>query len=314
MISFVFTLLCCKEKEVNIIKVGYLPIIAHLPASIAKERQYFGDLKVEYVIYSNSNDLLNDLNAGKIDVATTLAVAPIVDLYYYLKSKSNSEDFKMKIFSYSITTSDAPFDGTFVSDSNQIKEMYGLKGKRVGVFPGTTAKNIFAYHLKENYGINKEEVTYINVPPPAQLDALKSGTIDAMFTYETIRTVLEREGFKNISGSIIAQVLENAPYGCSAVNSDFLKENLGSATKFIEGFDKGIEDVKSDPEFARKILVSSLGVSENVANNCNLEKRLKSNELDQNVKIFDNFISLLNLIDSTFNKEIPFSAEQLLLK
>ncbi|MBK9961573.1 MAG: ABC transporter substrate-binding protein [Saprospiraceae bacterium] len=196
MISFVFTFLCCKEKDNIVVKVGYLPIIAHLPASIAKEKKYFGDLKVEYVIYSNSNDLLNDLNAGKIDIATTLAVAPIVDLCYYLKSKSMESDFKMKIFSYSITTSEASFDGTFVSDSNSVKDMSNLRGKKIGVFPGSTAKNIFAYHIKEKYGINSNEVTFINVPPPAQLDALKSGSVDVMFTYETIRTVLENEGLK----------------------------------------------------------------------------------------------------------------------
>lgn len=104
-------------------------------------------------------------------------------------------DFKMKIFSYSITTSEASFDGTFVSDSNSVKDMSNLRGRKLA-FSWINCKNIFAYHIKEKYGINSNEVTFINVPPPAQLDALKSGSVDVMFTYETIRTVLENEDLK----------------------------------------------------------------------------------------------------------------------
>ena len=71
----------CKPaaKKSHKIVVGYLPIIAHLPAAIAQEKGLFDDqLEVEFRVYSNSNTLLSDLAKGKINAATTVAVAPVV--------------------------------------------------------------------------------------------------------------------------------------------------------------------------------------------------------------------------------------------
>ncbi len=310
--SLVTILLGCNNNEKKVIKVGYLPIIAHLPASVAFDEKKFEGLSIEFTVYPNSNDLLNDLQSGKIDVATTLAMAPIIQLTNKLKKDSKS--LELEIFSYSKTTSEDPFDGIFVKDSSKIKALSDLKGKRIGVFPGSTAKNILSYFLLKNFEIQNDQIEYVSLPPSAQVDALRSGDIDALFTYETIRTLLESQGFRQISGSIIAKVLENAPYGCSAINKKFRMENPKLADIFIEGFDNGIISVRENPDNARKVLVSSLGVTSEIASKCHLEKRVTSKELKNNLPVLDQFIELIIKIEGLDNNGEDIKATSLIIQ
>ena len=281
----------CKKDAKDEITIGYLPIIAHLPAAIAKKDGQFENIKTNFVVYASSNDLLNDLQSGKIDVATTIAVPPIIEFASDLRK--DGEGVQFEIFSYSETTLDEPFDGVFVKPGSPINSLADLKEKKIGVFPGNTAQNIFSHLLETQYQIGREENTWVRLPPPAQLDALENGDIDALFTYETMRTVVETRGFKKIHGSVVASLLDKAPYGCSAINSDFKRSSPNLAQQFINGFDLGIDAVRNSPEKARSALITELGVSSDVAESCNLEKRLKSTELSTNQKVFQEFISMI---------------------
>lgn len=300
----------CKRDSKSEITVGYLPIVAHLPAEIAFQNNYFGERKITFKVYPSSNDLLNDLASGKIDVATTLAIAPL--LQYASIEKESGRDIDIKVFSYSQSSSEKPFDGIFVRKDSQLLSPQQLKNKRIGVFPGTTAENLLAYYLLEKYHISRSEVSFIKLPPAAQIDALRNGEIDALFTYETTRTVALLHGYSDISGSVIAAISPNAPYGCSAINNTFMRDNPSLAEAFILGFDKGIDLIRDNPTLARKTLVTNLGIESDVAEKCNLEYRLKSTELEKNKIIFDNFIKLLYDAENLDSKNGIVTSDHLL--
>lgn len=280
---------CAKKPERKVI-VGYLPIIAHLPAEVARESGYFGEVDVEFRVFGSSNDLLEALCNGQIDVTMTVAVAPVVSRLERAKG-----DSPVKIFSYSQTTMDAPFDGLFVAKDSKIASVADLAGKRIGVFPGTTAKNILSYFLQRSAGIDPQSIQWVFLPPNLQVSRLREGDIDALFTYETTRTVAALDGMKPLHGSVIATVFPNAPYGCSAVNARFAAEHADVAEKVIAAFDRAITEVQTYPDPAREVLKRKFELTPEVAMRCNIEKRITSEHINSpdNVAKFEGFLEVL---------------------
>lgn len=270
----------CARKESesdNKIVVGYLPIIAHLPAFVAEADGLFDQLDIEFRVFPSSNDLMSALESGQIDISTTVATTPFMAVV--AKAISRGEKPPALLFSVSQTGSHTPFDGVFVREDSDIESLSDLRGRRVGGFPGTTAKSIFSFVLERDFNISQESITWIMLPPSAQLDALTNREIDALFAYETTRSFAELGPFRQIHGSIVARALEDAPYGGSAINRQFLESRRPVAEKFIKAFDEGIHLVKHQPSRTRTILQDRLGLPLEVANQCNLEPRLKSSEL-----------------------------------
>ncbi|MFW9969644.1 MAG: ABC transporter substrate-binding protein [Candidatus Odinarchaeota archaeon] len=292
-LTFIFSTFSCSEKK-NEITIGYLPIIAHLPAMVAEHEKYFDDVVVNFKVYGSSNDLLNDLINNEINCATTVAFSPLANYYSTLDSTGNTE-FPVKIFSYSKTSLKNPFDGVFVNESSGIDSLNDLEYKRIGLFPGTTAKNILSYLLENQYNIEPSTIKWVYLPPSTQIESLRSGDIDALFTYETVRTIAENNNFKKIHGSVIASVLNDAPYGCSAINTNFYKENKEVSKKVINALNKSIAYINDNPESSRIILQESLSLSDEIASSCNLEYRLTSSEINkpENKNKVEEFLSIL---------------------
>lgn len=279
----------CNREPHRKVTIGYLPIIANLPTEIARERGYFTGIDVEYRIYGSSNDLMEALHNGQVDATMTVAVAPVVG--FHLKNPSADT---VKIFSYSRTTADKPFDGLFVRDDGKINTFADLLGKRVGVFPGTTAKNILSVFLRKN-GVDPSSVQWVLLPPNLQITRLRDGDIDALFTYETVRTVAELQGFKSLHRSVIASVFPDAPYGCSAINAKFANEFPKLTEKVVAALDKAILDVLNRPNDARDVLARKFELGRDIAAKCFLEERVVSTRIHeaQNIERFKGFLGIL---------------------
>lgn len=283
ILSIILLFLGCgrsdKEEDDTII-VGYLPIIAHLPAFIAEAEGYLDGINVEFRVFPTSNDLMGALIDGSIHISTTVATAPYLAQLEKLIEEGN--EIPAYLFSISRMTSNNPFDGVFVKKDSDINDLSDLEGRRVGVFPGSTAKNILGYVLDNNFDVNTNSIKWVMLPPATQIDALIHGEIDVLYTYETVRTIASNHNLvRQIYGSIVSTAQEGSPYGSSAVGREFLNNKSDVAMAFIEAFDKGIMVVRDRPERARTILRARLGIPNIVAENCNLEYRITSKEMQE---------------------------------
>lgn len=286
----------CEKKDSpdkRPIVVGYLPIIAHLPAAVAREQQKLDDLDVEFRVFGTSNDLMSALAGGDIDIATTVALAPVVRVL--TDPGFSGHEPPVLVFSYSRTTSANPFDGVFVKSDSDVTGLGDLADKKIGVFPGTTAKNIMGYLLRRDFDVDSTSIEWVYLPPDVQLARLEEGDIDALYTYETTRTKAEARGLRQLHGSVVASVLEGAPYGCSAVNSSFAEANPELVRAFVDAFDDGVRQVFENESEARRVLQAKLGVPAEIAQRCNLEQRVTSTELasDTNLSLLVEFIEVL---------------------
>lgn len=290
---------CNTTTTNNKIKVGYLPMVSSLTHFVAVEKGYYKDegLEVEANPIKTSNLIAQDLVAGHIDVGIELSIVPL------LKQLENSPN-SAKIFSISSITSENGFDGILVKSNSTMTKLEDLAGKKVGVFPGTTAKKSLAEIFKTKFP-NLELPTFIELDPPLHIQSLENGDIDGLFTYEPTMTLgIIKNGFKKISTSIYAMQYSPNPIGIAAINNKWLKENPETAKAFFRAIDKAVDFIKKNPAEARQILAKATKLDTNVANAMNIMPLSASTQIDfNNLKGYLDVLKNIGEIKSTPNPQ-----------
>ena len=68
-----------------------------------------------------------------------------------------------------------------------------MEGRKIGVFPGSTATNLLKKFLSDN-NIDISKIEFIQIVPPNQLPTLYEGSIDVLHAYEpTTAIALQRK-------------------------------------------------------------------------------------------------------------------------
>jgi len=245
------------------VKIGYLNIVASLPLFVAEEKGFLKEEGVEFksLPIGTSNQLVDGLLSKNLDCFIEASAVPVFAV------ELQSPD-KIKIFSVSEITPQAPFDALLVKDASLIKVIADLAGKKVGVFPGSTATHLLKKHLSDK-SVDVSKTTFIPVPPPNMLAALVEGSIDALHAYEpTTAIAMSKGGVRQISGSVYAEMLSPNPQGVAAVSTAFLTAHPLVAKKLIRALERGMVYMKEHDAESRKILVSRMKLSEDAAKRC----------------------------------------------
>ena len=286
---------CTTTPHKNAIKVGYLPMVSSLTHFVAFENGYYKDegLDVQAQQIMTSNLIAQELVAGKIDVAIELSIIPLLK---QLEKAPNAA----KIFSISSITSENGFDGVLVQSSSQLMKLEDITGKKIGVFPGTTAKNSLADIFKTQFP-NLELPIFIELDPMVHIQSLANGNIDALFAYEPTLTLgIVENGFQEISNSIYAIQYSPNPIGVGAVNDKWLIENPETAKAFFTAIDRAVEFIENNPIEARRILAKATELDENIANEMNIMPLSLSTNIDyNNLKGYLDILKKLGEINET---------------
>lgn len=255
------------------VRVAYAPVVLNLPSYIAQDRGLFAKagLNVEYTSFSSANDMINALVAGQVDVVTGVSLVPILNLEAQSPGKA-------RVFLHSLMTAETPYDGVVVKKDSPIQGLADLVGKKVGVFPGTTATNLMKAALKKQ-GIDPAKVELVTLPPPSHLSALETGAVDALLAYEpTLSTALD-QGARRIFGSIFADLLSPSPISSSVVSRKFASEHPDVFKKFAAVLDQAITQIRHDTASCRPSLVTHTKITPQVAEMVNLVPDVLSSEL-----------------------------------
>ena len=292
---------CNTTANKNTIKVGYLPMVSSLTHFVAVENGYYKDegLEVQAQQIMTSNLIAQDLVAGHIDVAIELSIIPL------LKQLENSPN-AAKIFSISSITRENGFDGVLVKSNSQLMKLEDIAGKKIGVFPGTTAKNSLSDIFKTQFP-NLELPIFVELDPIVHIQSLENGDIDALFAYEPTLTLgIMKNGFNKISNSIYAIQYSPNPIGVGAVNDKWWAKNLETAKAFFTAIDRAVEFIENNPIEARRILAKATDLDENIANEMNIMPLSLSTQIDyNNLKGYLDVLKNLGEIDETpFPKDI----------
>lgn len=258
------------------VKVGYLPMVSSLTHFVAESQGFYKEegLEIEANPIKTSDLIAQDLVAGHTNVAIELSIVPL------LRQNETSPN-STKIFSTSTITENNGFDGIIVKNESSYNELKELSGKKIGVFPGSTAKNSLKEIFSKQYP-EFEFPIFVVIDPALHLQSLENGDVDALFAYEPSLTIgIVKYNFRKISNSIYAIQYPSNPIGVAAANSKWINENPKIAKSFINAIDRAVKFIVENPHEARKILAEATNMDAEVAEKINIMPMSLSTEMDQ---------------------------------
>jgi ABC-type nitrate/sulfonate/bicarbonate transport system substrate-binding protein len=271
------------------VTIGYLNITASLPLFIAEANGYFSHEGVRYksIPFATSNQLVDSIASGNINLFIEASAVPLLAL-------ESQAPGRVKVFSVSAITPATPFDALLVPTSSSIQSLQDLAGKRIGVFPGTTAGALLRRFLANN-GVDTATLVMVPVPPELQLTALQNNSVDALHSYEpTVAIALNRGDVKKLYGSVYAQMLTPNPQGVAAISVDFLRRNSATAAATVRALERAMLYMRTNEAGAKEILSRRLRLDAAVTATTTFLYMLPHTEIDSN--IFQRYADMLREI------------------
>lgn len=254
------------------VRIGYQPLTVNLPLFVAYEDGLFNKtgVKVDLVRFETTNQITDALLANKIDATGIIALQTLLSI----EARTPGA---FKAFAFNQQTPSKHIDALIARKDSDIANISDLKGKRVGVFPGSSTKAIAEVMLSRF--MNTSDVTIVELAPSLQIDALKSGQVDALITLEPIPTTAISLGVAKLveETPMSKYVVENFTLGAAVVSSRFMDENPELAGKVIEAFYAGIDKANAD-ENQRGVLSIYLSLKPEIAAKVGVGNVVKARE------------------------------------
>ncbi|MDR3671077.1 MAG: ABC transporter substrate-binding protein [Holophaga sp.] len=181
--------LCCAAARAgDHLKVGYLPVTGHAKFFVAKEYGLFAKegLDVELIEFQNSADGLAALRAGKLDLGSFGTTAPLVHI---------AKGANLRIIG-GVMGEDAAIITTTAKASG-VKSVSDLRGKKIATIRLATGDAVLRGALERVHINWKKDVQIFELKsPPAVMEAVKSGQVDAGVIWGPFDQRLEEQGLK----------------------------------------------------------------------------------------------------------------------
>jgi len=260
------------EKES--VKIGYRGHLLYLPAYVAEAKGYYQDegLRVDLIKFASTNQLVEAVLAGEIDagVGGVNALVPLM-----IEGKTQGS---LKIFNLGIFTKE--FSALLVEKDSDIQSVQDLKDKTISSFPGTAAK-VWVELMLEQEGLDGK-VTVVRTAPSQQLNALGSGSVDAIFVLEPLATIGESRGISRtlIEGPISKYYKDNLVLETSIFSTKFYNNKPSTAKKIIRSIDKAIVYINENPSLAKRYYSEFTPVDDSLEQKLPICKYYPSYEMD----------------------------------
>lgn len=212
------------DTDAVTIKIGYLPITHALPLYVENElaAENLKKVKLELVKFGSWPELVDALNAGKIDGASML-------IELAMKAKEQGIDLKAVALGHR--------DGNAVIVANDINTVVDLKGETFAIPSKLSSHNILLYLMLKNSGLEYGDINVIELPPPEMPAALSEGRISGYIVAEPFGAVSVAGG----NGKMLfeSQDLWADSICCGLVlRNDYIQNNSAASKEFIEAYIK----------------------------------------------------------------------------
>jgi ABC-type nitrate/sulfonate/bicarbonate transport system substrate-binding protein len=250
------------SRPQQVIRIGVLKITPSIRYWIAQEKGIFEKYGLTVEIkddYFSTNDIANDVAAGKIDVGH-FAASTVFQVW-------SIQPESMYIFTLDLNTPENHIDNLFLSKDSTVVRPEDLRGRPIGKFPGEQATIVLKSYL-ETQGLNEDEIVLIDIAPQSQISALTSNQVAALYAYEPIGTLLslDHESRQLVSG-VTVHTLNPFPGGAGVFSSAFLSARPDDAKRFVQAIREATNYV-NDPANnldVRKSLSDHLSVRFDIA-------------------------------------------------
>lgn len=273
------------KKENNIqklsnVKIGYMPFVSNWPLFLAIENNFFEQegLRVELVKFTSGADAINAVAKGDIN---SMAVNPLGDLFNIeLRTPG-----LIKIFAMQQSSSNGNYiDTLLVKKGSKIQRIVDLKEKKIGVNPGTAAEAFTKIVLEKNRLLIPQDIEIIKLAPNLQLQALNTGQIDALVSYEPNTTIGLQD---NIAQVLVAHpfetIMDPFPNVGFTISYKTVTSNPSLARKIVKTIEKSILYGRLHKEEANRSSIKYTGVTESILNDLHNPEQLTGKEIDKSI-------------------------------
>jgi NitT/TauT family transport system substrate-binding protein len=270
------------------VRVGYLPIAADLPLFVAAEQGYFTKRGIDVeTIRFDSSPLMGTAFVNN-DVDAVASIATTVAL-----STESRDPGRFRIFMVDANTPASPLSGMLTMPASGVKTIGDLKGKKVGIFPGSNAALVFGLVLKKHGLDPAKDITLIELPAASQMQALTGGQIDALCTWEPITTqaVLDYKAVNFHPAAVEREVINPYNAGVWLLSQKYMEQHPETSRKFIEALEEALDFMRKDPEEAKKALLRYTSIAPHVAHKMEITSFWKLNEVDP--AVFQRFADIV---------------------
>ncbi|WP_409200847.1 ABC transporter substrate-binding protein [Methanobrevibacter sp. DSM 116169] len=246
-------------SDSDVVKIGYLPSDHDSALFVAQADDSYGKkgIKIETVQFNNGGDLMTAMASGEVDIGY-VGITPVLS--------SIDKGVPVKV----ISGAQIEGSGLVVGKDSGINSVQDLKGKSIAT-PGEAS---IQYMLLE-YALSKEGMSIDDVDASAMKvapmnDALNSGKIDAMLTYEPFVTIAVENGAGTVLESS-SDILPDHPCCVVVASDDFINNNPEDLDAILEIHENATNYLKENPNEAANKLPAE------VVSDVEVEKKSLSN-------------------------------------
>nr|VFK53275.1 MAG: ABC-type nitrate/sulfonate/bicarbonate transport system, substrate-binding protein [Candidatus Kentron sp. TUN]VFK54086.1 MAG: ABC-type nitrate/sulfonate/bicarbonate transport system, substrate-binding protein [Candidatus Kentron sp. TUN] len=240
------------------LKIGYVSIAAGLPLFVAEKYGYFQDagFDTELVQFKSSNEIAIAAATNQIDLIGLAATNAVIDA-----SVTSSTTFGAFLLNGYTKPSEEEKATDYLLARKGLT-IAALKGKKIAFFPGSVSR-VFANLVFPKFGLDLEEIDYVEMSPPNWISSMETGVIDAVTAVEPFAQVLRDKGIVDVLvDGYYAEAMPDVPlsgawfieghlskeaevriYSVFQRSLEFIKTNRGKALLAFSDFTKISPDV-----------------------------------------------------------------------
>ena len=240
-----------EPTEMETMKVGFMPNYASLNSVVAgMQTDAFKDegIEVELVEFADGPTIIAAMESGSIDVGYIGPGAHVLPI------QGNAD-----IFAFSHLGNG---DEVIANTEKGIESIEDLKGKKIGVAPGTSSESILQMTLEEA-GLTEADVEIVNMDASAIVTAMISGSVDAAATWSPNTGTIKNElpSAKMLSNNV--RYAEKSPSIASwVVAPGYAEKNEEKLAKFTRGLLKGANYRAENADEVAKWVAKEIAVDE----------------------------------------------------
>lgn len=229
----------------NEVIIGYLPSDhdAALFVADAQGQYKANGINTKLVQFNNGGDLMTAMASGDVDVGY-VGITPV------LSSIANGVPVKV------ISAAQTEGSGIVVAKDSGINSVSDLNGKKIAT-PGESSIQhmLLTYYLKQN-GMSLSDLKVSSMKVPSMNDALKTGKIDGMITFEPYVSIAEKNGAKVFVDS--SEIIPDHPC-CVVVASDkFIDEHPNETQTILDIHENATNYINNNTDEAASLLPSDI--------------------------------------------------------
>lgn len=240
-------------KETKKLNIAYQPVVGFLPVYLLKDgtaltdalKKAGYDIEVNFVEFESGPPENEAFATNAVDVGVMGNVPALSGI---------ASGQKRSIIG--IAYNGEKTEAVLVGADSDITEVAQLKNKKVGLVVGSIAQNFLSVLLEKN-GLSLGDVELVNLSIGEQQEALVSGQIDAVASWEPLITRLTKQGV----GKILADgtgvfLAENPIVG----RTEYIEKNQEIVKIFLEEYKKAAKEIEENIEVYAKKYADTLGI------------------------------------------------------